>query len=99
MRRRTLIELVKVDQELRWQAGEHRLLESYLSDWPELSSDPELVTELLDAECLTRAGLDRLPTPDELAARFPEMARQIDLGEIARRANDEVNEIPQMEIP
>jgi hypothetical protein len=39
LRLRTLVELVKVDQEFRWQRGERRSLEAYLGEWPELASD------------------------------------------------------------
>ena len=37
LRVRVLVELVKVDQERRWEIGDHRLLEDYLAQWPELT--------------------------------------------------------------
>ncbi len=54
LRLRLLIELLRIDQEHRWERAERRLLEQYLQDWPELESQPAAIQELLDAECLTR---------------------------------------------
>jgi len=88
-RRCMLLELIRVDQELRWRSGEPRLIETYLSEWPELAGQPEVLVELLNAECLTRAGLGRLPTDEELRHRFPDIASRIDLREIEHRAHDE----------
>ena len=47
LRERVLLELIKVDQEYRWQAGEQRRIEEYLKEWPELSRETVLVAELL----------------------------------------------------
>ena len=80
-----LAELVKVDQERRWETGDHRFLEDYLAQWPELVGSPDVLAELVEAECLTRAILDRLPTPEELAHRFPATAQRIDLDRLAQR--------------
>jgi len=46
-----LVELVKVDQEFRWRAGQPRLLEEYLGQWPELNANPKRIAALLAAEC------------------------------------------------
>ncbi len=89
LRERVLIELVKVDQEYRWRSGQRRLLEAYLAEWPELGQKEDIVCELLRAECLTRATLDTLPTPEELESRFPEVSRGIDLNAIAAQAEQE----------
>src|SRR5271157_3868195 len=53
-RRRTLVELIKIDQEHRYQAARPRPLENYFDEWPELPADAELLAELLEAECMTR---------------------------------------------
>ena len=81
---RVLVELVKVDQERRWETGDHRFLEDYLAQWPELAESPDVLAELVEAECLTCAVVDRLPTADELAHRFPAIARRIDLDRLAQ---------------
>ena len=46
LRRRVLIELIKVDQEFRLQAGQSMGIEQYLEQWPELDEDSESVAEL-----------------------------------------------------
>ena len=74
-----LIELLRIDQEHRWERGERRLLEQYLQDWPELIAQPAAIQELLDAECLTRFCLEDSPTRDELRQRFPQFAEAVDL--------------------
>lgn len=86
LRTSTLIQLIKVDQELSWESGERRVLESYLSDWPELAADTDALTELLEAECLNRALADAPPDGAELKDRFPEIADRIDLQTIADQA-------------
>ncbi|MGO9115411.1 MAG: serine/threonine-protein kinase [Thermoguttaceae bacterium] len=88
-RRRTLVELIKIDQEHRYEAARPRLLEAYLNEWPELSADADSLVELLEAECMTRLAFGETPTPEELAARFPEIAHHIELGEITAQVERE----------
>jgi WD40 repeat protein/ribosomal protein S27E len=45
-----LVALIKVDQELRWQRGDHKSFRQYLGEWPELQSQREEVAELQAAE-------------------------------------------------
>ena len=90
-RRRVLLELVKVDQELRWRAGDPKTTEAYLAEWPELTSDPEVLGELLEAECLTRAVFEDLPSTEELRWRFPDTVSHIDLSGILERTRHEAN--------
>ena len=47
LRERVLVELIKVDQENCWRGGVQRLLEAYLSDWPELTTREDALVELL----------------------------------------------------
>ncbi len=61
-------------------------LEEYVSEWPELRDQPEILRQLLEAECLTRAILDAVPAPEELWQRFPAFAHQIDMAAIAAEA-------------
>lgn len=67
-----LLELIKVDLEMRWQAKRKKPLEDYLEEWPILASDSEAVADLLESECVTRAVWDTLPDADEVQRRFPE---------------------------
>ena len=45
----------------RLRTAQKRLLEEYLSEWPELAESQEILQELLAAECLTRSLL--MPCP------------------------------------
>ena len=98
---RTLIlaELIKIDQERRWQLGKPKFLESYLSEWPELQQEKETVHELLEAECVTRAGLNNLPTREVLRERFPALAADIDLDHIARETEGQTPVAPLEKLP
>ena len=87
---RVLVELIKVDQEFRFKNGQQKPLEAYLQEWDELRASPELVRELLEAECLTRATLAAAPTAEELRTRFPEIATSIDLDRIKAAAESEL---------
>jgi len=87
LRAQTLLTLIKVDQEYRWTSGQQKPLEAYLEEWPELGNNPEAVAELLEAECRTRAGLDLLPTAEQLRERFPAVADRIDLPAIQAEAD------------
>ena len=88
-RQRVLVELIKVDQEYRWRSGHGQNLESYLANWPELTNQRDLLIELLEAECLTRAIVDAIPTPEELQSRFPGFWDKIDLDAIEAEAQSE----------
>ncbi len=86
LRQRVLVELVKVDQEFHWRAGKRQVVETYLREWPELLSDRAVLTELLRAECVTRAVWAESPTAVELQSRFPEVCQEIDLETIESEA-------------
>ncbi len=83
LRPQILAELIKVDQERRWAAGESRLLEAYLAEWPELRENAEAIAGLLEAECATRTSFDATPTLADLASRFPTLCERIDLARVA----------------
>ncbi len=89
LHRRMLMELIKVDQELRWAAGEHKPLEAYLREWPEIGQHAEMQRELLETECVTRTELGNAPTREELQRRFPNFADRVDLDAIVRSVNEE----------
>ena len=88
-RLRVLIELVKVDQEFRCEAGQPALTEAYLAEWPELKSNDETVIELIRSECLTRAIVGAAPTDDEIRGRFPDLMEWIDLPSVLAQAQAE----------
>lgn len=85
LRLRILAELIKVDQEYHWRNGQRRELEYYVSHWPELDNRLSLMIELVEAECLTRSVFDQPVTEVEIHDRFPLLAEQLDLEQIAKR--------------
>lgn len=89
LRTTILAELIKVDQEYRWESGGRKLLEDYLQRWPELERQTEVLAEVLAAECLSRAIVERSPDESELQSRFPAIAMRIDLADIEARAEHE----------
>src|SRR5437762_3944615 len=50
-----LTELVKVDLERRWSAGDHLPVEDYLSRFPELSQNADTLAEIVQQEYLLRS--------------------------------------------
>lgn len=88
LREAVLARLVKIDQHWRWQHGEQVLLETYLEEWPELSANAAVVSDLLHAECAVRAARGASSTLDELRQRFPELGQSADLNTIVLPAGD-----------
>jgi serine/threonine protein kinase/Flp pilus assembly protein TadD len=65
-----LCELVRVDLEHRWAAGEPRPLEQYRAFFPALFDDRELVLEMAYEEYRLRLQAGESPTPAEYLQRF-----------------------------
>ena len=87
-----LINLIKVDQEFRWEDGTPKHLEQYLEEWPELRGNDDVLVELLEAECLTQATVTKqLPFAEEIARRFPQICHRINLDKIRRDVDWEGN--------
>ncbi len=66
-----MTELVKVDLERRWSAGDRRRVEDYLKEYPELKSSNDVLAEVVQQECFVRAKHGEQPNVDELHSRFP----------------------------
>ncbi len=85
-RRKTLLELIKLDQKWRCRSATPLRLEAYLDGWPELQSSTEAVAELLASECLWRAVFLHLPERAEIESRFPHLSASVNLQEIEELA-------------
>ena len=75
-----LIELAKIDLRRRWEQGERREVECYLSDYPELGTPETAALGIVRAEFESR---QKAGTPDplgEVSARFPRQAAQLQRG-------------------
>ena len=68
-----LVELIKVDLERRWGAGQKRKIEDYLGEFPELAESNAALEELVRQEFQVRAGHGDDPTVAELRSRFPDL--------------------------
>ncbi|MFO7904745.1 MAG: hypothetical protein R6U98_18920 [Pirellulaceae bacterium] len=66
-----LTQLIKIDLEQRWNAGERVQIESYLEYWRDLQCHTDLVAELLSAECRVRSDHGVATSREELGRRFP----------------------------
>ena len=78
-------------------SGHHKELEAYIVEWSsELSGRPELLVELLEAECLNRADFGAVPNEEELRGRFPEIWQKVRLPthEMLRQRNGEEETSP-----
>jgi predicted Ser/Thr protein kinase len=68
-----LAELVKVDLERRWSAGERRPVEEYLSQFPELSQNADTLAEIVQQEYLLRSRGGEQASAADLHSRFPDL--------------------------
>jgi serine/threonine protein kinase len=72
-----VVDVLRADQEARWQAGERVPAEAYLAMHPVLALDLEKAFELVYGEYLLREGLGQTPTQDEYLHRFPQYASRL----------------------
>lgn len=70
-RRAFLLQLAKIDLELRWEKGERLRPEDYVARFPELADLEGPPIELIATEIEVRLHLGCAPSVEELAARFP----------------------------
>jgi hypothetical protein len=68
-----LAELVKVDLERRWSAGEQGRVEEYLTQFPELSQNADALTEIVQQEYLLRSRRGEHASAADLHSRFPNL--------------------------
>jgi serine/threonine-protein kinase len=75
--------MLRDDQRRRWQDGQRPLVETYLTDHPQLHGNPEAVLDLVYNEYLLREKAGEQPSLEEYQKRFPDCAavlqRQIEL--------------------
>ena len=78
LRRLTLVELIKVDLEYRWQGRRSpKLIEEYLAEFPELADSGELPCDLIYEEYHVRNQHGDEVTIDEYCQRFPTRADEL----------------------
>ncbi len=89
LHQRMLADLIKIDQECHWRRGNRQKLETYLARWPKLGQDLAVLAELVEAECLTRALWDAMPSVEELRSRFPDVLPRLDFAHIQAEVDTE----------
>lgn len=72
-----LVELVHVELEFRFRAGESPRVEEYLDRFADLQTSDEIVADLVRAEFEWRQRGGEQPAVDEYVARFPALADRI----------------------
>src|SRR5947208_1422937 len=72
-----LTSMLKVQQRLQWQRGERILVETYLTQHPELRTDPQAVLDLIINEVMERRQQGELPNISEYGRRFADLEPQL----------------------
>src|SRR5262245_11264702 len=72
-----LMEVIRIDQRQRWQAGERVTAEAYFQAYPVFGADPEAAVELVYGEFLMREQLGEGPALEEYQRRFPQYAARL----------------------
>ena len=87
-----LVERIRDQQRLQWQAGRRVSIENYLGEYPQLRADWDATLDLICGEVLLRRELGERPGADEYATRFPEHAtplrRQFELLDILDKTHE-----------
>src|SRR5580704_4064862 len=77
LRRPALVEMAKIDLELRWRGGRPVTVEDYLRDFPELGTPATAPADLLQAEVEARLRAGDAVALSAVAARFPGRAEEL----------------------
>jgi serine/threonine protein kinase/WD40 repeat protein len=72
-----LVEELRQDQRVRWQAGDPVAVEAYLQRYPALQADLESALELVYREVVLREACGEAPQLEEYLHRFPELAPRL----------------------
>ena len=67
-----MFEMLQQDQRRRWQQGERVRVDSYLSQYPGLASQPGPLANLLCGEIVLREAFGDSPDEQEYLTRFPQ---------------------------
>ena len=71
------LEVLLLDQLLRWRNGCPKPVEEYLAEHPTLTGDPEVRLKLIQGEFLARLERDEDPDPAVYIKKFPDLAEEI----------------------
>ena len=68
---------LRVDQQQRWQAGDHVSVDDYLRQYPALASSADQLSDLILSEMLLREARGESPKFEEYLRRYPQCASQL----------------------
>lgn len=88
LRGRALVELLKLDLDFRWRSAIGCLVDDFLTAWPELTDDTEILEELVEQEVRVRTLYHEPPELDELERRFPGRPLLIDVPGLRAQADE-----------
>jgi serine/threonine-protein kinase len=93
-----LVDVIRLDQSLRWRQGTPQRAEDYFARLPELRADDEAVLQVIFNEFLLRQELGHAPTVEDYQQRFPTHAtalqRQIELEQALGRLSTTEGALP-----
>ena len=95
-RRLALSELVKIDLQRRWAAGEGRLLEEYLGQFPSLGAVDEVAPDLILVEYDSRRSAEPDLELQSYSERFPQQFEE--LPRLAEQASESAARPPEASI-
>ena len=88
-----LVELVQIDLEFRYRAGERPCVEEYIRHYSDLQTE-DITFELLGGELALRDRYDARESPERLHRRFPELGPKLDAF-LKRRGDPERTRTPE----
>ncbi|MEQ1829350.1 MAG: serine/threonine-protein kinase, partial [Pirellula sp.] len=80
------VELIILDQSMRWDANEQVTAEEYFGIFPDLQNHPEFAIDVVYSEFLLRERLGLHPVIDEYMVRFPQFADELQSQDAFHRA-------------
>ncbi len=69
-----IAELMKIEMERRWNAGDKKQVEDYLREYPELTDPSVSLSDLVDHESAVRQRHGQPSSPEDLHRRFPKLS-------------------------
>src|SRR5262249_28103777 len=93
-----LVESLRREQQRRWEKGDRVVVESFLTQYPDLRADQNGVLQLIYSEVLLREAVDESAELDEYVRRFPHLAAQLSpLFEVHRALESATSDFASLE--
>ena len=87
-----MIDVLLVDQSMKWSRGQRTAVEEYLRDHPQIAAERELCIDLVYGEFRAQQALGVENSSESIAQRFPELkeslARQLEVASWMQESNE-----------